>query len=110
MIKTIAHYALLVFTIYLAVAYWIVSTSDELTGQWIQHGRDELVEPASGVVAFLLHPAFAYLLLAMSAGLILKEFFVSSMRRRAWLNFGGLLVVCFFVAVLQTWSWNRFFG
>lgn len=105
--KTFAHYVFLVFTVYSGFAYWFITTGDSFSRHDIDHGYLGIIDPATGFLAFMLHPAFSYAVLFMCVALVAKEFFMSSLRRRFALNAGGFAVVCLFIGTFQYWTFNN---
>lgn len=100
--KQIAHYVFLALVVYSGTAYWLLTTGDGLGRRQINHGYLD-IPPPTGLIAILLHPFFSYFVLALVISLIVKEFFVSSLKKRFALNAAGLLAVYFFIGIFTYW-------
>ena len=105
--KKFAHVTFLFIVVYSGLAYWYVTTGNSIARRQIDHGYLGIFKPAGGFFAVMLDPACSYAVAAMCILLIVKEFYIKSMKRRFAFNAAGFLVVYLFIGFLQYWTWHR---
>lgn len=106
-LRMVAHYALLILVAYSGTLYWYLTAGDSFSAKRIGDGLIGMDESAAGFLGFILDPAFSYAVLAMCVLLVIKEFFVGSLKTRFMLNAAGFAVVCLFIGFFQYWVFHR---
>lgn len=99
MARKLAHYALLILTVFAAVVYWGLTYGGGYLSKSVEGG----FRPApSGMDAVLLHPVVSFVILLMAVALVMKEFRVKGLGKRALLNALALLLVVVLMTTLVT--------